>query len=173
MSTCVGIFSLITAHLVVIFQQPRPGPPLPKGEHYVTIGWKQIWIAMKQYKKLPYTFIYLVAFFLLADVRRFHASRTMTFLSRRNAGSQYHRDAGFHMSERQVPVLVLAEHVPGPVSSNYVHHQHARLLVHPAVLEDSYEEQGGPTAYLGSTVPDFPNFILISGEPNPAWRGKG
>lgn len=50
-----------------IFQQPRPGPPLPKGEHYITIGWKQIWYALKQYKKLPYTFIYLFAFFLLAD----------------------------------------------------------------------------------------------------------
>ncbi|KAF7789383.1 hypothetical protein EIP86_000327 [Pleurotus ostreatoroseus] len=50
-----------------IYQQPRPGPPLPKGEHYVTIGWKQIWHACKQYKKLPYTFIYLFAYFLLAD----------------------------------------------------------------------------------------------------------
>ncbi|TFY67506.1 hypothetical protein EVG20_g3925, partial [Dentipellis fragilis] len=51
-----------------IYQQPRPGPSLPKGESYITIGWKQIWIALKQYKKLPYTFIYLLAFFLLADV---------------------------------------------------------------------------------------------------------
>jgi MFS-type transporter involved in bile tolerance (Atg22 family) len=50
-----------------IFQQPRPGPPVPKGEHYLTIGWKQIWYALKQYKKLPYTFMYLFAFFLLAD----------------------------------------------------------------------------------------------------------
>ncbi|KAJ3724838.1 autophagy-related protein 22-like protein [Lentinula raphanica] len=50
-----------------IFQQPRPGPPLPKGEHYLTIGWKQIWAAFKQYKKLPYTFVYIFAFFLLAD----------------------------------------------------------------------------------------------------------
>ncbi|THH07927.1 hypothetical protein EW146_g9161 [Bondarzewia mesenterica] len=50
-----------------IFQQPRPGPSLPQGESYLTIGWKQIWIALKQYKKLPYTFIYLCAFFLLAD----------------------------------------------------------------------------------------------------------
>lgn len=33
---------LITLH-AVIFQQPRPGPPLPKGEHYMTIGWKQVW----------------------------------------------------------------------------------------------------------------------------------
>uniref|UniRef100_A0A0W0GA85 Autophagy-related protein n=1 Tax=Moniliophthora roreri TaxID=221103 RepID=A0A0W0GA85_MONRR len=50
-----------------IFQQPRPGPPVPKGEHYLTIGWKQIWEALKQYKQLPCTFIYLFAFFLLAD----------------------------------------------------------------------------------------------------------
>ncbi|KAJ4483184.1 autophagy-related protein 22-like protein [Lentinula aciculospora] len=50
-----------------IFQQPRPGPSLPKGEHYLTIGWKQIWAALKQYKKLPYTFVYIFAFFLLAD----------------------------------------------------------------------------------------------------------
>ncbi|KAJ7510636.1 autophagy-related protein 22-like protein [Mycena galericulata] len=50
-----------------IFQQPRPGPPLPKGERYITIGWKQIWAACKQYKQLPYTFIYLFSFFLLAD----------------------------------------------------------------------------------------------------------
>jgi len=49
------------------FQEPRPGPPLPKGEHYLTVGWKQIWVALKQYKKMPYTFIYLFAFFLLAD----------------------------------------------------------------------------------------------------------
>jgi len=50
-----------------IFQEPRSGPPLPKGEHYFTIGWKQIFSALKEYKKLPYTFIYLFAFFLLAD----------------------------------------------------------------------------------------------------------
>ncbi|THH11038.1 hypothetical protein EW146_g8182 [Bondarzewia mesenterica] len=50
-----------------IFQQPRPGPSLPKGESNLTIGWKQVWIALKQYKKLPYTFIYLCAFFLFAD----------------------------------------------------------------------------------------------------------
>ena len=64
------LFVSIKTNLVykVIFQQHRPGPPLPKGESYLTIGWKQIWLAIKQYKKLPYTFIYLFAFFLLADV---------------------------------------------------------------------------------------------------------
>ncbi|KAH9921424.1 MFS general substrate transporter [Fomitopsis serialis] len=50
-----------------IYQQPRPGPPLPSGEHYLTIGWKQIWVVLKQWKKLPFTFVYLFAFFLLSD----------------------------------------------------------------------------------------------------------
>ncbi|KAH7887427.1 MFS general substrate transporter [Phlebopus sp. FC_14] len=50
-----------------VYQLPRPGPPLPKGESYLTIGWKQIWAALKTYKHLPCTFIYLFAFFLLAD----------------------------------------------------------------------------------------------------------
>ena len=27
---------------LVIYQCPRPGPPLPKGESYLTIGWKQV-----------------------------------------------------------------------------------------------------------------------------------
>ncbi|KAG1752412.1 MFS general substrate transporter [Suillus paluster] len=50
-----------------VFQEPRPGPKLPKGERYLTVGWKQIWAALKTYKHLPYTFVYLFSFFLLAD----------------------------------------------------------------------------------------------------------
>ncbi|KAH9859005.1 autophagy-related protein 22-like protein, partial [Lenzites betulinus] len=62
-----------------IFQQPRPGPPLPAGEHYATIGWKQqILMVLKQYRQLPYTFVYLAAFFLLAD--GFNTSGTLVYL---------------------------------------------------------------------------------------------
>ncbi|KAG2115813.1 autophagy-related protein 22-like protein [Suillus discolor] len=50
-----------------VFQESRPGPELPKGEHYLTIGWKQIWAALKTHKHLPYTFVYLSSYFLLAD----------------------------------------------------------------------------------------------------------
>ncbi|KAG2357960.1 autophagy-related protein 22-like protein [Suillus spraguei] len=50
-----------------VFQEPRPGPELPKGENYLVIGWKQIWTALKTYKHLPYTFVYLFSSFLLAD----------------------------------------------------------------------------------------------------------
>ena len=33
----------------VVFQQPRPGLPLPKGAHYVTIGWKQVRLSQYQH----------------------------------------------------------------------------------------------------------------------------
>ncbi|KAK8227623.1 autophagy-related protein Atg22B2 [Phyllosticta capitalensis] len=50
-----------------LFQQRRPGPKLPAGSTYATIGWKQVWLAIREVQHLPQTFIYLVAFFLLAD----------------------------------------------------------------------------------------------------------
>jgi MFS-type transporter involved in bile tolerance (Atg22 family) len=50
-----------------IFQQPRPGPKLPKGESYLTIGWKQIFVAVKECRRLPYTFIYIFAVFIISD----------------------------------------------------------------------------------------------------------
>ncbi|KAI9467380.1 MFS general substrate transporter [Lactarius psammicola] len=50
-----------------IFQQPRPGPKVPKGQSHITIGWKQLFVALKQYKKLPHTFAYLFSIFLLSD----------------------------------------------------------------------------------------------------------
>ncbi|KAG0703844.1 autophagy-related protein 22-like protein [Suillus ampliporus] len=67
------VLVLVTTYWVVlgvwwfVFQEPRPGPALPKGERYLTVGWKQIWAALKTYKHLPYTFVYLISFFLLAD----------------------------------------------------------------------------------------------------------
>ncbi len=50
-----------------IFQQPRPGPKIPRGSNYLTIGWKQVYLALKEIRHLPQTFTYLIAFFLLAD----------------------------------------------------------------------------------------------------------
>ena len=50
-----------------LFQQPRPGPKIPKGSNYFTIGWKQVFLAVHEIKHLPQTFLYLIAFFLLAD----------------------------------------------------------------------------------------------------------
>ena len=50
-----------------IFQQKRPGPKMPKGSNYLTIGLKQVALALREVRHLPQTFIYLCAFFLLAD----------------------------------------------------------------------------------------------------------
>ncbi|KAG2013133.1 hypothetical protein CC2G_010073 [Coprinopsis cinerea AmutBmut pab1-1] len=63
----VNTYWVLTGIWWFVFQQPRPGPRLQKGQSYLTIGWKQIWMALKQYRQLPFTFTYLVAFFLLAD----------------------------------------------------------------------------------------------------------
>ncbi|KAN0137282.1 Autophagy-related protein 22-like protein [Lactarius tabidus] len=50
-----------------IFQQPRPGPKLPKGESHLTIGWKQIFVALKECKRLPHTFTFIFAIFIISD----------------------------------------------------------------------------------------------------------
>lgn len=50
-----------------IFQQKRPGPEVPNGSNYLTIGFKQIWLALREVRSLPQTFVYFVAYFLLAD----------------------------------------------------------------------------------------------------------
>jgi MFS-type transporter involved in bile tolerance (Atg22 family) len=50
-----------------IFQQKRPGPKVPKGSTYTTIGFKQIWLAIREIRSLPQTFLYFFAYFLLAD----------------------------------------------------------------------------------------------------------
>ncbi|KAL4810299.1 autophagy-related protein 22-like protein [Aspergillus unguis] len=50
-----------------MFQQKRQGPPVPEGSNYLTIGFKQIWLALRKIRSLPQTFIYYIAYFLLAD----------------------------------------------------------------------------------------------------------
>lgn len=50
-----------------LFQQKRPGPDVPKGSNYLTIGLKQLWMALREVRALPQTFLYFVAYFLLAD----------------------------------------------------------------------------------------------------------
>ncbi|KAF9461520.1 autophagy-related protein 22-like protein [Collybia nuda] len=63
----VNGYWVVTGIWWFVFQLPRPGPKVPDGENYLTIGWKQIWQAIKHYKQLPYTFVYLFGFFCLAD----------------------------------------------------------------------------------------------------------
>lgn len=71
--TCFLDFHLILADWLIlglpwfIFQQARPGPSLPKGSLYLSIGWKQVYLSLLEMRHLPQTFMYLLAFFMLAD----------------------------------------------------------------------------------------------------------
>jgi MFS-type transporter involved in bile tolerance (Atg22 family) len=40
---------------------------MPKGSNYFTVGFKQVWLALREIRSLPQTFLYFVAFFLFAD----------------------------------------------------------------------------------------------------------
>ncbi|RDL40561.1 uncharacterized protein BP5553_00540 [Venustampulla echinocandica] len=60
-------FWIILAIPWFLWEKKRPGPPLPKGDNYLTFGAKQTWFAAKQAWTLKQTFLYLIAYFLLAD----------------------------------------------------------------------------------------------------------
>ena len=45
----------------------RQGPPLPKDMNHFTVGWKSIYIAIKEARKLRYLFLYIFAYFMFAD----------------------------------------------------------------------------------------------------------
>jgi MFS-type transporter involved in bile tolerance (Atg22 family) len=45
----------------------RRGPDLPEGANQFTIGWKSIYVAFKEARKLRYLFLYLFAYLLFAD----------------------------------------------------------------------------------------------------------
>lgn len=63
---CTG-FWIVLAIPWFLWEKKRPGPKIPRGDSYLTFGFKQTWFTMKQAWKLKQTFYYLVAFFLLAD----------------------------------------------------------------------------------------------------------
>ncbi|CZR62665.1 related to AUT4-breakdown of autophagic vesicles inside the vacuole [Phialocephala subalpina] len=65
-AVCTG-FWIIFAIPWFLWEKKRPGPKLPKGDNYLTFGFKQTWFAAKQAWTLKQTFFYLIAFFLLAD----------------------------------------------------------------------------------------------------------
>lgn len=45
----------------------RKGPSLPRDSNHFTIGWKSIFIAIKEARKLKYLFLYIFAYFMFAD----------------------------------------------------------------------------------------------------------
>ncbi|KAH8897631.1 MFS general substrate transporter [Thozetella sp. PMI_491] len=65
-AVCTG-FWIILAIPWFLWEKTRPGPPLPEGDNYFTLGFKQTWFVLKEAWTLKQTFAYLVAYFLLAD----------------------------------------------------------------------------------------------------------
>ncbi|KAI9033720.1 autophagy-related protein 22-like protein [Phycomyces nitens] len=66
-SAICGCYWLLFSIPWFVFQKHRPGPPLPTNANYLTFGWKTVGAALREYKRLPQTFIYLIGYFLLND----------------------------------------------------------------------------------------------------------
>lgn len=62
---CIWIISSIPWFAV---EQHRPGQQLPDNTTWLTVGPKQCWEAAKNLPRLKQTFLYLAAYFLIADV---------------------------------------------------------------------------------------------------------
>ena len=60
-------FWIVLAIPWLLWEKRRPGPKIAKGDNYVAFGFKQLWFTVKQAWKLKQTFLYLIAFFFLAD----------------------------------------------------------------------------------------------------------
>jgi UMF1 family MFS transporter len=57
------IFILVTWKLL----KSRPGPPLPKGESYLTYSWKTVFNTISKAQKLSQVFIFLLSWFIMSD----------------------------------------------------------------------------------------------------------
>jgi len=63
-----GAVWLLLALPWFLFEKRRPGLKLPPGTSYLTIGFVQTWVALRECLKLTQTFMYLVFYFLMGDV---------------------------------------------------------------------------------------------------------
>ncbi|KAJ6787529.1 hypothetical protein PWT90_02784 [Aphanocladium album] len=66
----MGYFGALTVICTVPFflvQKHRPGQQLPEGTSFWSVGFKQIWSAMKSAKELRQCLLYLLAFFMLQE----------------------------------------------------------------------------------------------------------
>ncbi|ORY91851.1 autophagy-related protein 22-like protein [Syncephalastrum racemosum] len=68
-STAVcGVFWALNALPYFMFQpRGRQGPPLPKTENHLFIGWKSIFTAFTEIRKLKYLFLYIFSYFMFSD----------------------------------------------------------------------------------------------------------
>lgn len=62
-----GIIWIIGSVISALWLKKRPGPPLPKGKNYLSVSLSNIIGTFKKIKRLRYTFIFLLSFFIYSD----------------------------------------------------------------------------------------------------------
>ena len=62
-----GVWFLAFGAVPWLYMKTRPGPPLPAGENYFTLPWRQLGTTMRQAWQLPETFKLLACWWLLSD----------------------------------------------------------------------------------------------------------
>ncbi|KAH8551292.1 autophagy-related protein 22-like protein [Umbelopsis sp. PMI_123] len=62
-----GVWWAVFAFVPMILLKRRPGPPLPKGEHYLTYPWKQMYKRFRYAYKLSQLFLFLLFWFFVSD----------------------------------------------------------------------------------------------------------
>ncbi|KAI9263385.1 autophagy-related protein 22-like protein [Phascolomyces articulosus] len=64
---CGGYWVLNAIPYFIFRPRGRSGPPLPEGSNHFTIGWKSIFIAFREIRKLKYLFLYIFSYFMFSD----------------------------------------------------------------------------------------------------------
>ncbi|KAJ3111269.1 Autophagy protein 22 [Phlyctochytrium bullatum] len=75
----VGLWALAVVGWVARRMRTRPGPPLPKGQNYVVYSWKRVGKSVGRCRRLPNTFLFLVAWFFMSDAMTTVGSVTILF----------------------------------------------------------------------------------------------
>ena len=58
-----GGFTLLPA----FFLKERPGPPLPRGQYWFLVSWRQLFRSFLAIRRIPRTFLYLFSYFIFSD----------------------------------------------------------------------------------------------------------
>ncbi|KAG0188546.1 hypothetical protein DFQ28_004703 [Apophysomyces sp. BC1034] len=64
---CGGFWVLNAIPYFLAQPRGRHGPELPKGSNHLTIGWKSIFMALREARKLRYLFMYIISYFMFSD----------------------------------------------------------------------------------------------------------
>ncbi|GAA5801339.1 autophagy-related protein 22-like protein [Helicostylum pulchrum] len=64
---CAGFWVLNAVPYFIFTPRGRKGPSLPSHANYFTVGWKSIFEALREAKKLRYLFLYIFAYFMFSD----------------------------------------------------------------------------------------------------------